>query len=236
MKLLQLIMKLKLLLLLLYVSYNVSFAQVDESETGAWYMYFFNTQFNKSQFGIQGDLQYRNWNTLGDLEQLLIRTGITYTPKHAHILFTLGVANITTGTSGDSNDTSNENRIYQEALFPQKIGSRIYLNHRFRYEQRFVENQDFRTRYRYNFFMNIPINKKAMEKNAIYAAFYNELFINGQTEIGNKNNVELFDRNRTYLGFGYVLKPGQRFQLGWMNQKTVNWGKGQLQLSFHHNF
>lgn len=112
----------------------------------------------------------------------------------------------------------------------------MYLNHRFRYEQRFVDNQDFRTRYRYNIFMNVPINKTTLEKNALYLALYNELFINGQTAIDNNITVELFDRNRTYLGFGYVLKHGQRFQLGWMNQKTVTWGKGQLQLSFHHNF
>lgn len=84
--------------------------------------------------------------------------------------------------------------------------------------------------------MNIPINRNELSENALYAAFYNELFINGETNIGNDRNVELFDRNRTYFGLGYVLKPGQRFQLGWMNQKTVNWDKGQLQLSFHHNF
>jgi len=48
--------------------------------------------------------------------------------------------------------------------------------------------------------------------------------------------VNFFDRNRTYLGLGYVLKKGMRFQLGWMNQKTDSWGKGQLQFSFHHNF
>jgi hypothetical protein len=213
-----------------------SHAQVEQSQTGAWYMYFFNHQFKDSQFGVQGDLQYRNWNMLGDLEQLLIRTGFTYTPKDSNVLLTLGYANITTGEFGDSNETSGENRIYQEALFPQKLGNRIYLTHRFRYEQRFVEDQDFRTRYRYNLFMNIPINKSSLDKGAIYTALYNELFINGQEDIGDNRTVQLFDRNRTYLGLGYVLKPGQRFQLGWMNQKTVAWGKGQLQLSFHHNF
>jgi len=148
------------------------------------------------------------------------------------IAITFGVANITTGEFGDSNETTGETRLYQEALIPQKLGKRVYLSHRFRYEQRFVENQDFRTRYRYNLFMNIPFNKEALTKDAIYAAFYNELFINGQTDIGDNRAVQLFDRNRTYMGIGYVLKPGQRFQLGWMNQKTVNWGKGQLQLSF----
>lgn len=224
-----------LFLLTLLLIFKVN-AQVEQSQTGAWYMYFFNHQFKNSDFGIQGDLQYRNWNTIGDLEQLLVRSGLTYTPKETNILFTLGYANITTGQFGDSNDTSGENRIYQEALFSQQLGKRIYLTHRFRYEQRFVEDQDFRTRYRYNLFMNIPLNKTSLEKGAFYAALYNELFINGQEDIGNGKSVQLFDRNRTYLGLGYVLKPGQRFQLGWMNQKTVGLGKGQLQFSFHHNF
>jgi hypothetical protein len=229
-------MRLKLSILTFFLLSITVNAQVDQSQTGAWYMYFYNTQFKDSNFGIQGDVQYRNWDIFGDLEQLLVRSGVTYTPKDSGVMFTLGYANITTGAFGESNATTGESRIYQEALISQKLGGRFYVAHRFRYEQRFVENQDFRTRYRYNVFLNIPLNKKALVKNAIYTAFYNEIFINGQTEIGTPNPVQIFDRNRTYLGLGYVLKPGQRVQLGWMNQKIVNWGKGQLQFSFHHNF
>ncbi|WP_223034252.1 DUF2490 domain-containing protein [Hanstruepera marina] len=207
------------------------------NQMGAWYMYFFDTKFGEGQFGIQGDIQYRNWNIIGDLEQLLLRSGFTYRPKNTTIKLTLGYAHITSGALGESNDTSSESRIYQEALLPQKIGKRIYLAHRFRYEQRFVENQDFRTRYRYNLFMNIPFSKEAsFQKNTIYAALYNELFINGQQDIGDGRTVEFFDRNRTYLGVGYVLNPKIKFQLGWMNQKTNAQGKGQLQISMHHNF
>lgn len=226
----------KTLLILVIVTFTLpSFSQVDESQTGAWYMYFFNHQFKDSQFGIQGDFQYRDWQGLGDMEQLLLRSGFTYIPKETNIKFTLGFANITSGVPGCNDDTSNENRIYQEVLFPSKFG-RFFLTHRFRYEQRFVENQDFRTRYRYNLFLNIPINNKELSPKTIYAALYNELFINGQQDIGDGREVELFDRNRTYLGMGYVLDKNIRFQLGWMNQKTDNWGKGQLQLSMHHNF
>lgn len=206
------------------------------NQMGAWYMYFFDTKFGESQFGIQGDIQYRNWNIMGDLEQLLLRSGFTYRPKNTIIKVTLGYAHITSGDLGESNDTSSESRIYQEAMLPQKVGGRIYLTHRFRYEQRFVEDQDFRTRYRYNLFMNIPFNKKTFEKNAFYAALYNELFINGEQNIGDGRTVDFFDRNRTYLGFGYVLNPKIKFQLGWMNQKTNAQGKGQLQLSMHNNF
>ena len=56
-----------------------SFTQIsfDEDQLGGWYMYFWNTSFNESGFGLQGDVQYRNWNVVGDLEQLLLRGGLT---------------------------------------------------------------------------------------------------------------------------------------------------------------
>lgn len=215
---------------------KISTAQVNEDKLGAWYMYFFNTSFKDSQWGVQGDIQYRNWNIGGDLEQLLIRGGLTYTPREANVTFTLGYANITTGAYGSSDATTTESRIYQEALVPVKVGSRFYLTNRFRFEQRFVEDQDFRTRYRYNLMLNVPLNKTALEENAVYLALYNEVFINGQQDIGDDRTVEYFDRNRAYAGMGYVIKPGLRVQLGYMNQKTDNWGKNQLQVGLHHKF
>ena len=181
-------------------------AQIQEDQTGGWYMYFFNTTLNDSPWGIQGDLQHRNWNIAGDLEQLMLRGGLTYSPQNANIKFTLGYGNITTGAFGSDNTTTAESRFYQEALFPVKFGNRFYTNHRFRYEQRFVENQDFRTRYRYNLFLNIALNKVNMERNTIYLALYNELFMNGQRTIGNGNTVEFFDRNRLYGAVGYVIQ------------------------------
>ena len=99
---------------------NISNAQETNDELGAWYMYFYNTTFKDSPWGIQGDLQYRNWNLGGDLEQLLIRSGVTYQPKNTQIKFTLGYGNITTGVIGSSDATSGEHRVYQEALYPVK--------------------------------------------------------------------------------------------------------------------
>ena len=215
---------------------NISNAQETNDELGAWYMYFYNTTLKDSPWGIQGDLQYRNWNLGGDLEQLLIRSGITYQPKNTQIKFTLGYGNITSGVIGNSDKTSGEHRIYQEALYPVKFGNRIYTNHRFRYEQRFVENQNLRSRYRYNLFINVPLNKKTLEKKTLYLALYNEIFINGQRAIGNNNSVEIFDRNRAYAALGYFIKNGFRVQLGVMNQTTDSQSKNQLQLSLHHKF
>ena len=227
--------KIRTFLLVSIVSMNIFSAKsqvIDESQMGAWYMYFFNTSHEKSKIGFQGDVQYRNWNIAGDLEQLLLRGGITFKPEKANIKFTLGYGNITTGAFGEDNSTINESRIYQEALFPTKIGERFYLNHRLRYEQRFVEEQSLRTRYRYNLFVNVALNQKEMKEKTIYLALYDEIFINGTGMPGQS----IFDRNRAYIALGYVLKKGMKFQLGIMNQTTNTVNKNQLQLSFHHAF
>jgi hypothetical protein len=209
-------------------------AQINEDKLGAWYMYFYNTSFDKGPWGVQGDIQHRNFNSFGYLEQLLLRSGLTFKPQNTNIKFTLGYGHITTGTYGDSESTTQESRIYQEALYPVKFGKRFYTNHRFRYEQRFVENQDFRTRYRYNLFLNISLNQHIMDKNTVYLAFYNELFINGERNIGDNKKVEFFDRNRLYTALGYFIKKQLKVQLGMMTQTTNNVKKNQLQLSIHH--
>ncbi len=211
-------------------------AQIDEEELGAWYMYFFDTKLKESPWGAQGDIQYRNWDLGGDLEQLLLRGGITYRPKNAEIKFTLGYGNVTSGAYGSDSSTSTESRVYQEALFSSKFGKRFYLKHRFRYEQRFVEGQDFRTRYRYNLFMNVPLNSTTFDEKTVYLALYNEIFINGERCIGDNRKVEIFDRNRTYVALGYVLSENLKVQLGGMYQSTDSWSKNQMQLSLHHSF
>ncbi len=210
-------------------------AQPNEDELGAWYMYFWKTQFKDSPIGLQGDVQFRNWNLGGDLEQLLLRGGFTYSPKESKALFTLGYGNITTGAYGDATTTTGEHRIYQEALLPQGLGSRVKLTHRYRFEQRFVDGQDFRTRMRYNLFVNVLLNSTAMEKSTIYLSLYNELFANMQRSTG-VGTVEVFDRNRAYAALGYGIANNLRVQLGYMQQTTNSWNKGQVQLSLHHKF
>ncbi len=211
-------------------------AQVDEDQLGAWYMYFFNSRFDDSRWGVQGDAQYRNWDLGGDLEQLLLRGGVTYTPESLAATFTLGYANITTGEFGSSDDTFREDRIYQEALLPHKLGSRMFLRHRFRYEQRWVDDQDFRTRFRYALFVDVPLNGEDLNKGAVYLALYNEVFINGERDIGDGRSVNTFDRNRAYAALGYSLSDSLRLQGGYMYQDTNAVEKGQIQLSLHHAF
>jgi hypothetical protein len=211
-------------------------AQVDEDETGAWYMYLWNTSLENSNFGFQGDIQHRNWDLGGDLEQLLVRGGATWSPEDSNVTYTLGLAHITSGAYGRSDNKSRDRRLYQEALVPQLLGSKVFLTHRFRFEQRDVDDQDFRTRFRYFVALNYPFNQDTLGQGAIYLSLYNELFVNLEQDIGNNRQVDYFDRNRTYAALGYSLTDSIRLQFGYMHQETDNLGKGQLQFNLFHRF
>lgn len=217
-----------------------SFAQVDDDQLGGWYMYFWSLaqkgDDDQGKFGLQGDIQYRNWNVAGDLEQLMLRGGVTYQPARMKSKFTLGYANITKGDFGESDKTVQENRIYQEALVPQRLGTRVYLTHRYRYEQRLTDAEKVRTRFRYALFINVPLNQANLKKGAVYLALYDELFVNGQRDIGGGAQVEFFDINRAYGALGYSITDRIRTQFGYMQQTTNSMNKGQLQLSLHQSW
>ncbi|MEL7023976.1 MAG: DUF2490 domain-containing protein [Pseudomonadota bacterium] len=211
-------------------------AQVDESQNGAWYMLFWSANFEDSRWGVQGDFQNRNWDSGGDLEQWLLRSGVTYRPDGSKNLYTFGYANIRSGVFGPSDASSREDRIYQEALIPQRWGERWRVRHRLRFEQRWVDGQDFRTRFRYAIFADYPLGDNSMDPGAWYAAFYNELFINGETDIGDGRSVDTYDRNRTYVALGYVVGKRSKVQAGYMYQHSRGVEKGQWQLSLHQTF
>ena len=209
---------------------------VDRDQLGAWYMLFWSTRFDDSSIGLQGDVQHRNWNAGSDLEQLLIRAGLTYAPPNAPVLFTGGVAHITSGAFGDSDETSAERRVYQEALVRQPLGRLVSLRHRYRFEQRWVDGQDFRTRFRYALFGDVGLNGRGTGDGSIYLALYNEVFINGQLEVGRGRTVERFDRNRFYTAVGFGISDQARLQAGYMIQTLPGGSKGQIQISLHASF
>ena len=99
-----------------------------------------------------------------------------------------------------------------------------------------MSGQDFRTRMRYALFANIPLNRPSLSNGAWYLALYNEIFINGERDIGSGRNVDFFDRNRFYAALGYQFNDAGQVQAGYMQQKTDAVSKGQLQISLHYTF
>lgn len=225
-----------LIALFALVSVDVFATEIEEGKVGGWYMLLLNKDFTANRFGFQGDVQYRTWDGGGDLEQLLVRGGLTYRPGAFLGKYTLGLANIKSGQFGDSKQIRTENRAYQEASIPQRVGQKGFLKHRLRFEQRWVNGQDLRTRLRYALFADVPLNRPDLSPGAFYLALYNEVFINGERDIGGGDEVDLYDRNRFYAALGYKFSNSGQLQAGYMHQHTNAVSKGQLQLSVHYSF
>ena len=182
--------------------------QGQESNLGNWLIYIGNKQLNE-KWNLHHEVQYRNYDAIGDLEQLLLRTGLGYTFGESKKNILLGYGYILSenyNSEMDLKKSVNEHRIFQQFISKQKLG-KLKLSHRYRFEQRFVES-DFKMRIRYFLGLNIPISSK--EQNKYYFSAYNELFLNTKSK--------LYDRNRLYGGFGYQLDKIVRLEMGYMNQ------------------
>jgi len=196
------------------------------SDFGNWLIYIGNNKLN-SKWNIHNEVQYRNYNKIGDLEQLLIRTGLGYTfnDKKNNVLLGYGyILSENYISNSDNKATINEHRIFQQFTASQTFG-KVKLSHRYRFEQRFVES-NFKMRFRYFLSLNIPIN--IMENNKYYLSAYNEIFLNTKTSV--------FDRNRLYGGIGYNINRAIRIEVGYMNQFFERSNRDQLNIITFVNF
>ena len=196
--------------------------QSQENGPGNWLIYIGSKQLN-SKWNLHHEIQYRNYNTLGDLEQLLIRTGLGYqlSPK-TNFLLGYGYINSENFTgNADDQTTVEEHRIFQQIITKQNIG-KVGLQHRYRFEQRFVES-DFKTRFRYFLGMNVPF-----KNSKYYFSAYNEIFLNGESNV--------FDRNRIYGGLGYQISKGVKLELGYMSQVFETSSRDQINIITFVNF
>ena len=199
-----------------------AFAQGQDSNFGNWLIYIGSKKLNQ-KWNIHNEIQYRNYNFIGDLEQLLLRTGLGYSFNESKNNVLLGYGYILSENytgNGSEKITVNEHRIFQQFIAKQRI-ARVKLSHRYRFEQRFVES-DFKLRFRYLLGINIPLSKKEKDKSSYYISLYNEIFLNSKSTI--------FDRNRLYAGLGYQINKSTKLEVGYMNQFFETSSRDQLNL------
>ena len=216
----------KLLIICLFLVPFLGYSQ--DSSLGNWLLYFGNMKI-KSDWNWHNEVQYRNYNAIGDLEQLLLRTGIGYNLTENNNNLLLGYGEILSQNYIEGTDDKvdvNEHRIYQQFITRQKIGI-VGVQHRYRFEQRFVE-ADFKMRFRYFLSLTVPINNKEMTDQTVYFSAYNEIFLN--------TSGTIFDRDRLYGGFGYKLSKTVRLELGYMNQFFSKGGRDQINMITFINF
>ncbi len=197
------------------------------SDFGNWMIYFGNNKLNE-KFNIHNEVQYRNYNAVGDLEQLLLRTGLGYnlTPNNNNLLLGYGFIRSENYQNLDTKLVLNEHRIYQQFITKQSFG-RVIFSHRYRLEERFVAD-NFKMRFRYFLATNVALNHKLLVPNTIYLSAYNEIFINAKNQ--------LFDRNRIYGGLGYKVSNNLKLEIGYMNQRFFVGNRDQINLIANFKF
>lgn len=122
----------------------------------------------------------------------------------------------------------NEHNIWEQAFIKQKVG-KVNLQHRFRFEHRFIEHIDpptvpakdyvingfdYANRFRYRFILSLDLAYFNDGEQALFFNGFDELWIN------QSNNMmpTSFARNWIYTGLGYRFNPDFNIQLAHMHQ------------------
>lgn len=235
---------------LLFGVLNLATAQKEiDTQFGSWWMYFGNHKVSE-KLSIHTEYQFRRADFTANWQQSLARVGLDYHFNKQNAL-TAGygwIISFPYGTQPIAVNTT-EHRIWQQFVTKSNSG-RFYFNHRYRLEQRFIENASlnmaddkvvdgfkFRQRARYRFLLSIPISKPKLEDNTLFVGFYEEVFLGFGSGIG-KN---ILNQNRLFGALGYRFNARTNVQLGYLNQFVVKSDgvrmerNHMLQLSWTHN-
>lgn len=213
------------LVLLLVLMFSVTFAQKTIHGQAVWVAY--TGQYKLTEkFGAHLEVQWRGDANFEQNRQNLFRIGGMYYLNN-QITLSAGYGLIKT-FKPSLNDFFTENRAWEQIQYNHNwLENKNTMTHRFRLEQRFVDNivlntddevvveaTNYQNRLRYlnrNLFHLFKFND---DRNKAYAILQDELFFN----LGdNKVNANFFDQNRFLLGFGINYENTIRLEIGYLN-------------------
>lgn len=208
--------------LISFILFQSLFAQAQKRahayNTNAWLMYFGNHKFS-SKMGLHAEVQWRRSDLFSENQQLLLRTGLDFYAA-PDVRITVGYGFVETYPYGEFavQNAFPEHRFWQQLLLQQDVG-KVRVAHRYRLEQRMIGNAatgqleggryENRVRYMAKATVNITDGK-----NPIFAALYDEVFIN----FGNDVGYNIFDQNRLYGAIGYSFSSTLKMELGYLYQ------------------
>lgn len=208
-----------------------------EDKLGIWYMYF-GTNTIAEKWSIHTEAQFRYYETGGNFNQLLLRTGLNYhINPNAIALFGYGYIDtdptFEEGPLQDAFFNGNqiiEHRIFQQFILKNKVG-KVDFEHRYRLEQRFLKNKDLsrngpeiketQHRARYRLQVTVPFD------DTFFFNFYDEIFLNLQDNV--------FGQNRLYLALGARLNKNTSVQVGYLKNHFPSAHYDRLQLGLFYN-
>jgi hypothetical protein len=219
---------LKIAILIVFCT-TALFAQEYNQDHRIWLAYTGQYQVSK-HFGYHLEAQFRMDNELEFSKQNLFRIGAIYYLSPSKSI-TAGYGVITT-YKPSLDDYYNENRAWQQYQYNHRwLKNRNTITHRFRLEQRWVEQlaqvdgnvittgREYQNRLRYlnrNLFHLFTIKDT---NNEVYALLQNELFV---TLGENKINKNFIDQNRFLVGLGLNYNNHIRMELGYLNHYVTS--------------
>lgn len=208
--------------------------QARDQPYGQWFMYFGDNKINK-KWGIHTEQQFRNFFLPNTVQQSLTRVGVNrYINPMSMVTAGYGLIYTTPSDKESGGFTTLEHRSWEQLILRHRTYN-IFIEHRYRLEQRYIINQTtdtdvFDNRIRYRMMALLPLYNFSPSLRHYFLAGYNEIFMNlGQTVSG-----QLFDRNRLYFAVGYQYNPKFNIQIGYLNQVISL--PGTFTPNINHNF
>lgn len=188
-------------------------AKAQPNALGGWYYVNLNYHINQ-KFFVYGEVQTRSQQVLDDFYYRELKTGFGYALRH-NMSALLGVGNYKTFTFPGNYEKPlrvNENRIWEQFGITNNL-SRIFMEHRFRVEQRWL-NGDYFNRFRYRLALSIPVNHPKIIDKTFFPVVFDEVFFS--------NKDPYFIRNRFMAGAGYRFSKSVTAQAGFIRQSDFS--------------
>ncbi len=173
------------------------------------------------------EYQWRRADGFRHWQQSLLRFGLEYeiNPKVSVMGGYAWIKTFPYGTQPILHEF-NEHRMFEQVNLKDKAG-RFEVQHRYRIEQRFLEQYAlnssgnvvqvdpvFRNRIRYRALVMLPLSRKTMGDQTLFLSINNELFVGFGKGIA-KNPI---DQNRFITALGWRFNAQTNIQVGYLNQ------------------
>jgi len=187
-----------------------------------WFGYLNQTRLS-DRWGIWFDGHLRTKEDfLTDLSTSIARFGLTYY-LNDNTKLTAGYAYVNFFPADNHKNVSQpEHRPWQQIQWHTKY-SKIRMMQWLRVEERYrrkilnddelAEGYSFNWKLRYNFFLGVPLSKKAFAPGTFSFVFNDEVHINAGKEIV----YNYYDQNRLFIGFSFHTNKHDNLQFGYMN-------------------
>lgn len=195
----------KFFFLLIFFSITVS----SQNDLGSWNVLNFNIKIN-SKWNTFAETQLRSLSFYDQFHYYEYKAGGTY-KVNSNFSLSTGIGSYNTYSEGGNFELPFQNKETRTWLQVNMKNDLEFMtfDHRYRAEQRFTSN-GYKNRFRYRLHAIIPLNNKKIVPKTYYLSIWNEIFFT--------DKEPFFERNRSFIGFGYEFSEKIALQTGYIHQ------------------